>query len=166
MAFIRGWRLLEARRLLEEIRYVHFLSNLLHFLLLLKYFMIWLHYFWIFHHFCSEVCTHSTYSIKIYTEPSALLLWKVYRQSRPFWADKTSDFHTKYYGWYSVWCCSCYYYYTISLSKAWTLVLQRFKPCSRRVGDCQWLESQTMVSAGNKTTRLSSVNHTTRVIHH
>ena len=83
-----------------------------------------------------------------------------------FWADKTSDFHTKYYGWYSVWCCSCYYYYTISLSKAWTLVLQRFKPCSRRVGDCQWLESQTMVSAGNKTTRLSSVNHTTRVIHH
>ena len=38
----------------------------------------------------------------------------------------------------------------------------RFKPCSRRVGDSRWWGSLTMVPAGNKAKRLSSVNHTTK----
>ena len=59
-----------------------------------------------------------------------------------------------------------YHYCTTSFNKAWTQVLRRFKSCSRRVGDSRWWGSLTMVSAGNKTKRLSSVNHTTKIIHH
>ena len=62
--------------------------------------------------------------------------------------------------------CSGYHYCTTSFNKAWTQVLRRFKPCSRRVGDSRWWGSLTMVPAGNKANRLSSVNHTTETIHH
>ena len=44
--------------------------------------------------------------------------------------------------------------------------LRRFKSCSRHVGDLQWRGSLTMVSTGNKAKRLSSVNHTTKIIHY
>ena len=64
----------------------------------------------------------------------------------------------------STW-CSGYHYCTTSFNKAWTQVLRRFKPCSRRVGDSRWWGSLTMVPAGNKAKRLSSVNHTTKTIH-
>ena len=43
-------------------------------------------------------------------------------------------------------------------------VLRRFKPCSRRDGDSWWWGSLTMVPAGNKAKRFSSVNHTTKTI--
>ena len=36
---------------------------------------------------------------------------------------------------------------------------------ARRVGDSRWRGSLTMVPAGNKAKRLSSVNHTTKTIH-
>ena len=62
--------------------------------------------------------------------------------------------------------CSGYHYCTTSFNKAWTQVLRRFKPCSRRVGDSRWWGSLTMVPAGNKANRLSSVNHTTETIHY
>ena len=56
---------------------------------------------------------------------------------------------------------------TILFNKVWTQVLRRFKSCSRRrVGDLRWWGSLTIVPAGNKTKRLSSVNHTTKTIHH
>ena len=55
---------------------------------------------------------------------------------------------------------------TTSFNLAWTQVLRGFKPCSRRVGDSRWWRSLTMVPAGNKAKRLSSVNHTTKTIHH
>ena len=45
-----------------------------------------------------------------------------------------------------------------------TQVLRRFKPCSQRVGDPWWWGSLTMVPAGNKAKRLSSVNNTTKTI--
>ena len=51
-------------------------------------------------------------------------------------------------------------------TKAWTQLLRRLKPCSRRVGDSRWWRSLTMISAGNKAKRLSLVNHTTKTIHH
>ena len=62
--------------------------------------------------------------------------------------------------------CSGYHYCTTSFNEAWTQVLRRFKPCSRRVGDSRWWGSLTMVPAGNKAKRLSSVNHTTKTIRH
>ena len=62
--------------------------------------------------------------------------------------------------------CSDDHYCTTSLNKAWNQVLRRFKPCSRRVGDSRWWGSLTVVPAGNKAKRLSSVNHTTKTIHH
>ena len=62
--------------------------------------------------------------------------------------------------------CSGYHYCTTSFNKAWTQVLRRFKPCSRHVGDSRWWGSLTVVPAGNKAKRLSSVNHTTTTIHH
>ena len=62
--------------------------------------------------------------------------------------------------------CSGYHCCTTSLNKAWTLVLRRFKSCSRRVEDLRWWGSLTMVPAGNKAKRLSSVNHTIKTIHH
>ena len=62
--------------------------------------------------------------------------------------------------------CSGYHYYTTSFNKAWTQVLRRFKPCSRRVRDSRWSGSLTTVPAGNKATHLLSVNHTTKTIHH
>ena len=37
---------------------------------------------------------------------------------------------------------------------------------SRRVGDSRWWGCLTMVSAGNKAKRLSSVNHTPKIVHH
>ena len=45
-------------------------------------------------------------------------------------------------------------------------VLSRFKPNSRRFGNLRWWGSLTMVPVGNKAKRLSSVNHTTKTIHH
>ena len=64
--------------------------------------------------------------------------------------------------------CSGYHYCTTSFKKARTQVLRRFKPCSRRVRDSRWRGSLTVVPAGNKAKRLSSVNHTTTTIppHH
>ena len=59
-----------------------------------------------------------------------------------------------------------YHYCTTSFYEALTQVLGRFKSCSRRVGDSRWWGSLTMVPAGNKAKRLSSVNHTTITIHH
>ena len=59
--------------------------------------------------------------------------------------------------------CRSYRYCTTSFSKAWTQVLGRFKSCSRHVG--AW-GSLTMVPAGIKTKRLSSVSHATKTIHH
>ena len=60
------------------------------------------------------------------------------------------------------WCSGC----TTSFNKAWTQVLRRLKPCLRRVGDSRWWRSLTVVPAGNKAKRFSSVNHTTETIHH
>ena len=48
--------------------------------------------------------------------------------------------------------CSVYHYCTTSFNKAWTQVLRRIK-------------SLTMVPAGNKAKRLSSVNYTIKIIH-
>ena len=62
--------------------------------------------------------------------------------------------------------CSGYHYFTTLFKKAWTQVLHRFKPCSRRVGDSRWWGSLIMVVARIKAKRLSSVNHTTKTIHH
>ena len=62
--------------------------------------------------------------------------------------------------------CSGYRYCTTSFNKAWAQVLRRFQPCSRRVRDLLWWRSLTMVPAGNKAICLSSVNHTTKTIHH
>ena len=44
--------------------------------------------------------------------------------------------------------CNVYHYCTVSFNKIGTL--RWFKPWSQRVGDLQWLESLTMISAGNK----------------
>ena len=62
--------------------------------------------------------------------------------------------------------CSGYHYCTTSFNKDWTQVLHSFKSCSRSVGDSRWWRSLTMAPAGNKAKRLSSVNHTTKSIHH
>ena len=62
--------------------------------------------------------------------------------------------------------CSGYHYCTISFTKAWTQILRRLKSCSRHVGDSWWWGSLAMVPAGNKAMPLSSVNHTTKTIHH
>ena len=62
--------------------------------------------------------------------------------------------------------CSGYLYCTTSFNWAWTQVLRKFKPCSRRVGKSRWWGSLTMVPAGNRAKYLSSVNHTTKLIHH
>ena len=55
--------------------------------------------------------------------------------------------------------CSDYHYCATSFNKFWTQVLRRFKSCSR------WSVSLTMVPAGNKAKRSSSVNHTSKTIH-
>ena len=62
--------------------------------------------------------------------------------------------------------CSDYHYYTTSFSKAWTQVLRRFRSWSRHVGDSRWWGSLTIAPAGNKAKSVSSVNHTTKTIHH
>ena len=62
--------------------------------------------------------------------------------------------------------CSGYHCCTTSFYKVLTQVLRRFKSCPRRVGDSRWRGSLTMVPAGNKAKRLSSVNHTTKTIYH
>ena len=114
----------------------------------------------------------------------------------------------KFWKLYPLW-CNGYHYCTTSFNQAWTQVLRRFKPCSRRVGDSRWWGSLTMVwqfilwchgvvvittaqlhsskpvhrfCAGSAEIRdaedlwqwsrleirlrLSSVNHTTKTIHH
>ena len=58
--------------------------------------------------------------------------------------------------------CSGYHYSTTSFNTVWTQVLRRFKSCLRRVEDSWWWGSLTVVPAGNKAKRLSSVNHTTK----
>ena len=62
------------------------------------------------------------------------------------------------------WCCD-YQLCTISSSNAWIHVRRRFKSCLLRVLDLQWWESWTMISVGNKTWPLSSVNHSSKSIH-
>ena len=62
--------------------------------------------------------------------------------------------------------CSGYHYCLTSFNKAWTQVLCRFESCLRCVRDSQWWGSLTMVPTGNKAKHLSSVNHTTKTIHH
>ena len=62
--------------------------------------------------------------------------------------------------------CSCYHYCTTSFNKAWTQVQCRFKSYLWRVRDSRWWESLTVVPTRNKAKRLSSVNQTTRTIHH
>ena len=44
--------------------------------------------------------------------------------------------------------------------------MRRLKPCPRRVEDSRWWGFLTMVPAGNKAKHFSSVNHTTKTIHH
>ena len=61
---------------------------------------------------------------------------------------------------------SGYHYCTTSFIKAWTRVLHRLKSCSQCVWDSWWWGSLTMVPARNKTKSLSSVNYTTKTIHH
>ena len=56
--------------------------------------------------------------------------------------------------------CSGYLYCTPSFNKAQTQLLRRFESCLRRVGNVRWWGSLTMVLAGNKAKRFSSVNHT------
>ena len=51
-------------------------------------------------------------------------------------------------------------------TKPWTQVLCKFQSCSWHVRDSQWWGSLTIVLAGNKVKCPSSVNHTTRTIHH
>ena len=62
--------------------------------------------------------------------------------------------------------CSGYHYYTISFNKDLSQVLRRFKFCWRRVRESRCWGSLSMVPAANKAKRLSSVNHTTKTIHH
>ena len=62
--------------------------------------------------------------------------------------------------------CSGYHYCTTSFNKAWTQVLCRLKSCLWCVRDSWWWGSLTIVPAGNKAKCLSSVNHTTKTIHH
>ena len=59
-----------------------------------------------------------------------------------------------------------YQYYTSSFNKIWTQVPRRFKSCFRCVGDLGCWESMTVVPAGNKTQRLSTVLHSAKTIHH
>ena len=61
---------------------------------------------------------------------------------------------------------SGYNYCTTSFNKVWTQVLRGFKSCLRRVRDLRWWESLTVVPAGNKSQRLSLVNHSAKTIHH
>ena len=57
----------------------------------------------------------------------------------------------------------CEYYYPQLNSTIFEL---RLKSCSWRVGGPRWRESLTMVTAGNKATHFSSVNHYAKTIHH
>ena len=59
-----------------------------------------------------------------------------------------------------------YHYCTTSFNKAWTHVLCRFKSCSQHIKDSWWWESLTMVPVENKVKHLSSVNYTTKTVHH
>ena len=62
--------------------------------------------------------------------------------------------------------CSGYHYCTTPFSKASTQVLHRFISCSWCVGDSRWWGSLTLVPTGNRAKRFSSVNKTTKTIHH
>ena len=77
-----------------------------------------------------------------------------------------TDWETNNYNIHVAPWCSGYHYCTTSFTKAWTQVLRRLKSCSQHVGDSRRWGSLTMVPAGNKTKRLSSVNHTTKAINH
>ena len=55
---------------------------------------------------------------------------------------------------------------TFSFKKAWAQALCRFKSCSPPIKKSRWWGSLTMVTAGNKAKHLSSVNDTTKAIHH
>ena len=63
-------------------------------------------------------------------------------------------------------CGDLVHYCTTSFNKAWAQALHSFKPCLQHVRDLWWWGSLTVVPAGNKAKRLSSVNHTTKTIHH
>ena len=54
----------------------------------------------------------------------------------------------------------------ITIAQLYSTKLHRFKSCSQRVGDLPLWKSLAMVPAGNKTKRLSSVNHTIKTILH
>ena len=62
--------------------------------------------------------------------------------------------------------CSDYHHCTTSYNQSWTQAFRKFKPCSWRVRNLRWWGSLTMVPAGNKAKHLSSVNHSTKTIHH
>ena len=62
--------------------------------------------------------------------------------------------------------CSSYHYCTTFVKKPWTQVRRRFISCYRLVRDFWWWEYMTMIPIGNKAKCLSSVNHTTKTIHH
>ena len=63
------------------------------------------------------------------------------------------------------WCSGYHYCLTSFNNKAWTKGQLNFKSCSRCVGDSRLWGTMTMVLAGNKAKRLSSVNHTVKVHH-
>ena len=54
----------------------------------------------------------------------------------------------------------------VLMSTCFNFYINKLLSCSRRVGNSRWWGSLTMVPAGNKAKRLSSVNHTTKTIHH
>ena len=62
--------------------------------------------------------------------------------------------------------CSHYHYCTVSFNKVWTQVLRNFESCSWHVKVLQWWKPLTLVPAGKKAYRLSSVNHSHKTIHH
>ena len=49
---------------------------------------------------------------------------------------------------------------------SWRRGMPWFTSCSRHVGDSRWCGSLTMTLAGSKAKWLSSINHTTKTIHH
>ena len=62
--------------------------------------------------------------------------------------------------------CGGYHYCITLLNKVRNQVLRRLKSCSRRVGGSGWRGSLTMVPAGDKAKRLSSVNDSAKTIYH
>ena len=58
------------------------------------------------------------------------------------------------------------HYYKISVNKAWTQVLSRFKSWTQNGWHMQWWESLTKASASNKAERLSLFNHSLETNYH